>query len=282
MHSTLDHETTPARAREFAAARRHSLMVVALKWALPALSVAIVAGFATRAATSGILAPQELAAAVGLGSGKLVMDAPVMKGFDDANRPYDVTARTATQQVGTPEVVTLDKIDARVPVGTEGFADVAAIGGIYDTHKETLELNDRIQVRGLSGLDMDLTQASIDMKSGTMESRQPVEVRQGTSSINADTMKVKENGKRVVFDGRVRMVINRSGDAAVAKPAGTAGAAAKPHPVAHSVVVPFEAKQSGTRTTSWVLTEKTGPFATFEAPAAEPIEGLTGFRTLER
>ena len=296
--------------RRFAQARRHSALVTVLKWSLPALAVAIVLAFAIRTVTSGVFEEASLTGGIGLADGKLVMDAPVMKGFDKNNRPYDVVARKATQDLSSPKVVALDAIDARVPVGTNGFANVDAEHGIYDTANETLELSRRIEVRGLNGVDMDLTQASIDMKAGTMTSTEPVQVRQGKSSINAGTMLVKENGKRIVFGGgRVRMVIDQAAKSdrpesdpseseaqsvSAAAPVGTvredAALEVEPAPAAvpapravaqPNVEVPFVAPQSTARTETWILNEKPGPFAKFEKPQA-PIEGLTGFTTVER
>jgi lipopolysaccharide export system protein LptC len=49
--------------------------------------------------------------------------------------------------------------------------------------------------------------AVINMKSGDVTSAEPVKVRSKSATISADSVDVKDNGKIVVFQGRVQSVL---------------------------------------------------------------------------
>ena len=67
-----------------------------------------------------------------------------------------------------------------------------------------------ITVRGARGMDIDLVDAQIDLKAGTLVSTNPVEVRSKTATLQADEIRVENSGERIVFTNRVRMTIQSS------------------------------------------------------------------------
>ena len=95
-------------AQDFARAARHARLVAILKLALPALCVGIVVAFAVTAMTS--YTPNEVVPVkiADVRDGKLVMNEPKMAGFDKHNRPFDIRAFRAVQDVSEPDLITLD------------------------------------------------------------------------------------------------------------------------------------------------------------------------------
>ena len=205
--------TRPAGTRDanaFRKVRRHSALVAVLKRVLPLAAVAITGTFAYAAVTSDVFDEPSRAAGSELAEGRIVMEAPEMSGYDRRNRPFQVEAASATQKTDAPTVVSLAEIDARIPTSATAFADVDAGSGTYDSAAETLKLSDDIRVQGMQGMDMTLEEARFDMRAGTMKSDAPVSVRQSKSAIKADSVRVFESGKRILFKQRVRMVIHNS------------------------------------------------------------------------
>lgn len=198
-----------ARSAAFRRARRHSALVATLKRALPVAALAITGSFAYAAVTSDAFDAAPVTSA-DLSQGRIVMQAPELNGYDKRNRPFQLEAAEAVQETGKPTVVALADIDARIPTSAKAFADVDAGRGVYDTERETLRLRDDIRVKGMQGMDMKLEEARFDMRAGTMKSDEPVSVRSDKSAIKADSVRVFESGKRILFKQRVRMVIHNS------------------------------------------------------------------------
>lgn len=205
---------TRSRERAYAQARRHSLLVSFLKKAIPlgstvAIGVLVVVALAKPLASIGGLSIGD----IGLSGTKVTMSQPRLTGFQRDSRPYEVRATSATQDVRKPTIVELSELRARVTLDATGaIANLEAATGVFDTAKEQLELNKDVRVRTDTGYDATLRSAFIDFKAGTVTSREPVRVGLGTGVIEADTLEITDNGKSIVFVGRVRAVFQPPGD----------------------------------------------------------------------
>ncbi|MER2536639.1 MAG: LPS export ABC transporter periplasmic protein LptC [Rhizobiaceae bacterium] len=200
-----------ARAVAFGRAERHSRRVRRLKVILPFLAVGLAALFA------GIYlvnrpAPVEVASVEdqAFSEGKLVMSNPKLEGFTRDGRPYTMTAVRAVQETGMQGLISLEQIDARMPVDVGQWAQVRAKLGVYDRAANTLKLTDDIKVNTEDGMSAQLTSAFLDITSGRLTSSEPVDIRLRGAGITAEAMEMLDNGKRLVFDRRVRMNIDPS------------------------------------------------------------------------
>ncbi len=212
------------RTRHHGRARRHSQLVSFLKKMLPIAAIAIFALFILSGVYSFVPPGQLSMEGVAIENGKLVMEKPVMAGFDKQNRPYNVEAARALQNLKQPGVVELETIDADVPFDADTAANVTARTGVYNSEKESLVLTDNVEITGARGMDISLEDAHIDIKSGTLFSEKPVEVKSEQADITAESVRVENNGERIVFRNRVKMIIRRPiqrGDTPVAQ--GTSG-----------------------------------------------------------
>lgn len=202
--------TTAFRSnKDFRTAKHHSLFVSVLKKVFPASAVALVAFFFGSAIWSFVPDVDFSIAGIGLENGKLVMKEPKMAGFDKKDRPFDVRAVRAVQDLKKPNMVELITIKAQVPMDEDSFADVTARFGFYDTEKQSLVLREDVLISGARGMDVRLLQANIDMKTGSMTSNEPVSVSSKDTDLWADSVMVKDNGARIIFRNRVKMIIRR-------------------------------------------------------------------------
>ncbi|MCJ8309997.1 MAG: LPS export ABC transporter periplasmic protein LptC [Rhizobiaceae bacterium] len=214
QETTFDAGFAPAHANmrssdDFDRAHRHSKRVAVLKKALPATAATIIVVFFALAVTAHIPIANISVDEIGLKEGKLVMEKPKMAGFDKKSRPYDVRALQAIQDLAKPGKVLLNTIDAKLPMNANSFADIDAKSGIYDTESEKLFLNEDVNIRGARGMDISLQDANIDIKTGIMESDNPVNVQSKNTNISADSVRVEDGGERILFNNRVKMTIVR-------------------------------------------------------------------------
>jgi lipopolysaccharide export system protein LptC len=204
------------RRAAFAAARRHTRLVHLLRQAIPAGAILLVLALVVVPFLSplgGKLANVSISA-VGITGGKVRMETPRLSGYRKDNRPYQVTAENAFQEIRDPTQVELQTLTARIQMEREGWVTVNAKTGLFDTQKEKLRLVDNVKIRTENGHDIQMKTADIDFKSGTVVSKEPVRVGLGETTVDADTLDVRNNGELIVFEGRVKVVVRNA-------PAGT-------------------------------------------------------------
>lgn len=194
------------RTRAYAAAKRHSTRVRFLKFGIPA--GALVAGGLMVAATFYNPLGQFGNLTVGglsLNGTQITMENPRLTGFRKDARAYEVTAKTAQQDVRKPGLIDLKDMRARLTTDEAGsFARLVTNSGLFDSSKEKLELTDDVRITTSRGEEVMLKSASVDLKAGTVVSRQPVKIVTASGSIEAEGVQVSDNGRTVTFEGRGR------------------------------------------------------------------------------
>jgi lipopolysaccharide export system protein LptC len=218
----------------FAIAARHSRMVRVLRIAVPA---AVVLAMAAIVAVSTIFNPfQMLLPKLPLDVGnmvvsgtKITMEKPHMSGYTPDQRPYDVWAKTATQDVTDADHVALKTLRAKVLMEDQSTVILDALNGLFDTKEQQLDLHDNIFLQTSTGYEARMSQAFVDMGKGTVSSDEHVDVKLLNGTLTSDKLRITGSGDVVRFEGHVVMNLdnmNMSG-----QPADTEAAAAPaPHP----------------------------------------------------
>jgi lipopolysaccharide export system protein LptC len=214
-------EVTAIRdASVYRAARRHSALVRVLKIVLPVLILVGLGGFGITLYLSQKAADLGLSfGSIDLKSNSLVMEKPEVSGFHGLEQSYEVNAERAVQSLATPNVVTLEGIGARIGIATDDTATVRAGTGVYDTRAETLVLTDGIHLSTTTGYTAHLEAADVDLKNGSLQALNPVELTAPDGTIRGNELQVFDGGKRVVLRNGVSMTL---------LPGGGAGAEAEP------------------------------------------------------
>ena len=216
------------RSRAFARARRHSRWVRFYKVAIPlgavvgGLAIVVVAFFNPFRKIEGLTVGP-----VSVSGTQVTMELPRLTGFKNDNRPYEVTASAATQDVRKPNFIELKDLRARLITDDQGnVARLEAATGILDTQKEQMELRKDVRVKTDAGQDVALRSAFVDFKAGTVVSNEDVTVTLANGVIQASGLEVSDSGKVFHFKGRVRTVFDDPGvgPATQAAPKGSASA----------------------------------------------------------
>jgi lipopolysaccharide export system protein LptC len=204
------------RSRAFNKARRHSHWVRFAKIAIPLGALIGMGAVGFVAYYDPFRKIENLSfGSIGVSGSNVTMASPKLTGFKNDNRPYEVTASEATQDVRKPDLVQLKDLKARIVTDERGsVARLQAASGVLDTKKEQMRLQKDILVTTDAGYEVKLRSAFVQFKSGAVTSNEPVAVSFGNGTIEAEKLKVTDNGKILSFEGRVRSVFQPSSGSA--------------------------------------------------------------------
>jgi lipopolysaccharide export system protein LptC len=188
------------------AARRHSLLVRALRWLFPGIGFLILAGMIGTVVLFNVLGSFG-AANLMLTSEGLVMDHPELSGHD-GERSYKVTARRAIQRLSDPRIIDLETIKADIVLSEDQSAEIVALKGTYNNAAETLRLFDGIQIDWSEGYKVDLTEVAIDLSNGALSTSTPISIRSDQGHVLAGKLSYDQNKGLVRFTDGIKMTIN--------------------------------------------------------------------------
>jgi lipopolysaccharide export system protein LptC len=201
-------------ARAFAAARRHSRLVRALRAALllGAVGAVVILTALGLYRTFGSPLGRLSVGGVSIDGTKIVMDRPRLTGARPDGRSYVITAAKAVQDVKQPTQVELVDIDGNIDTADRDPLHLTAASGHYDTEREGLDLSGAVHLHN-NQYTVDLRSVHIDFKTGAYKTQEPVTVVTNTgSSITADSALVLDNGKEIEFAGHVKSIVRSSED----------------------------------------------------------------------
>lgn len=210
----LEAEEAEARTR-YAAAMRHSARVRLLRRTIPIGAVLLVGGILFWAFYEPfkVLPEGVSVGAITLNGTKVTMDMPKLSGFKKDNRPYQVTARWAEQDMKNPTVIDLREVKAEVVLQDKSKATVDALNGTYNSQTEMMRLWDDVHVRTQTGYDVRMKSAEIEFKLGNVRTDDPVSVKFTGGTIDAEKLEMFDNGQKIVFSGRVKTIMKMAMDA---------------------------------------------------------------------
>jgi lipopolysaccharide export system protein LptC len=193
----------------FAIAARHSRLVRILRIAVPAVVGLAMAGVVAISIFNPFRAlmkqlPVDMDNLVVSGS-KITMESPHMSGFTPDQRPYEVWAKTATQDLTDPDHVELKTLRAKVLQEDRSTVTLEARTGLFDTKAQLLDLRKDIFLQSSTGYEARLSQAMLDIGKGTVTSEEPVDVKLLNGTLTADRLRITEKGALVRFEGHVVM-----------------------------------------------------------------------------
>jgi lipopolysaccharide export system protein LptC len=224
------------RERVFRAAMRHSRMVRLFRGAIPVSLIAIMATIVAAAYVQPLRILSKLPVDAGrlvVSGNEITMESPHLGGFTRDGRPYDLTARAASQDRTNPAMLELKGITARVAMQDKTTVDITAATGTYDTKGDMMVLRTDVVVTSSAGYTARLHEAKVDIKANRIVSDQPVVVTMSTGTIKSNRLEVSDNGDVMRFDGDVDVdLVPQAAPAAPAGPAQPAASAASTGPTA--------------------------------------------------
>jgi lipopolysaccharide export system protein LptC len=195
-------------ARRYADAKRHSLIVRFLRFLIPFGSILALSGIIAiaifdpfRTISTGLAV-----ASFNLSGSQITMEQPHLRGFKQDMRPYEVNADKALQDLKNPTLLDLSDLKAKVGLADKKTALIEAIQGLYDSQAEKMTIDRPLNIKS-DAYDVRMQSAKVDFKAGTVFTDQTVRVIMSTGTIDADKMEVIDSGRKIVFSGRVKTLL---------------------------------------------------------------------------
>jgi lipopolysaccharide export system protein LptC len=212
----------------FAGAARHSRLVRVLRVAVPAtvvLAMAAIVGVSVFNPFRMLMPKLPLDSGNLVVSGtKITMESPHLAGYTPDQRPYELWAKTATQDITDPDHVELNTLRAKLLMEDQSTLLMDARTGIFDNKQQQLDLRKDIVLRTSTGYEARLSQAFVDMGKGTVTSDEHVDVKLTNGTLSSDRLRITDGGEVIRFEGHVVMYLEKLADA----PAGAPQAPAEP------------------------------------------------------
>jgi lipopolysaccharide export system protein LptC len=131
-------------------------------------------------------------------------------GTDSANRPYSVTADTASQAENAPEVVDLAFPKADITLQSGAWLALSAETGTFNRKNQVLNLHGAVSLYHDMGYELRTSSADILMKQGIASGNKPVSGHGPIGTVQSAGFQILDGGKRVIFTGKSRLVLYRS------------------------------------------------------------------------
>jgi lipopolysaccharide export system protein LptC len=194
----------------FAAAARHSRMVRLLRVAVPATvllamtGIVVVSVFNPFRINGLVKLPVDISNLVVSGT-KITMETPHLAGFSTDQRPYEVWAKAAIQDLADPDHVELRTLRAKVQMEDKSTVTLDARTGFFDSKQQMLDLRKDIFLQSSTGYEAKLSQAYVDINKGSVTSDEHVDVKLLNGTLTADRLRIINSGEIVRFEGNVVM-----------------------------------------------------------------------------
>ena len=159
---------------------------------------------------------------------KITMESPHMAGFSADQRPYEVWAKTATQDVTDPDHVELNALRAKMLSQDQSTITLTARDGSMNTKDQLLDLRHDIHLQTSTGYEAWLSQAAVDMAKGDVTSDQHVDVKLTNGTLSSDRLRITGSGEVIRFEGNVVMHLDNMNTAPSDTSAAPAAAEAAP------------------------------------------------------
>jgi lipopolysaccharide export system protein LptC len=206
----------------FAAAERHSRMVRILRIAVPAavvLSLLAIVGVSVFNPFRMLLPklPVDMGNLVVSGT-KITMESPHLAGFSTDQRPYELWAKAAIQDLTDPDHVELQTLRAKMLMEDRSTVTMDARTGFFDSKQQLLDLRKDIFLQSSTGYEARLSQAFVDINKGMVTSDEHVDVKLLNGTLTADKLRIYNSGEVVRFEGNVVMNLIMDNPPAQAEP----------------------------------------------------------------
>ena len=197
--------TPPNRTAAIKAAGRHTARVRFLKRA-------IVVGAVLGVSMIGIVVffnpfrhlPGSMSiAGVGVQGTKITMDSPKIAGVQQGGGPYEIKAKSGTQDITTPSVIELAGIDAKVGMADHSTTHILSKNGVYDSKADSMSLKGDVRISNSSGYVFNLQSALMDFKGGLFTSHERLRIDLKGGEVSADDMAISNNGHVIAFRGNI-------------------------------------------------------------------------------
>lgn len=127
-------------------------------------------------------------------------------GVDAKGRPFVVTSLTG-HEISANEILLQDP-EAVLSLDAEKKIKLKGTKGVYDKSSKILFISGSVHLNHTNGLNLMTSEAYINLNEGTAENNVPVEGYNERSTIKAQSFKISDQGKNILFQGQPELIIH--------------------------------------------------------------------------
>lgn len=196
--SSLTREGAAARAASRAVARAR--LAPMLSWVAILACVVLVAAFFLQAGLFASLTPKEQpTAAVVNNPDQITSYDSTVSGVDRNNQPFELKAKRGWRDKAKSELTHMETVLATFHKPSGEAYNVKSQTAQYDEKRKAFDLSGSVEIVQDGRFTARMEKARVMVEDKTMTSDVPVEVRFGDSTINANGLKMTDDGANIVF-----------------------------------------------------------------------------------
>lgn len=135
------------------------------------------------------------------------LEQPRLSGLDRTNRPYALAAERAIQRDRDDTVIDLQAPRIELTARNGRRIEVWSDTGQFDRTQSRLNFQGHVTARDDRGNTMVAERLRVDPRAGSMTSDRPISGDGPDGKVDADGLEVRSHGDRVIFTGRVRLLL---------------------------------------------------------------------------
>lgn len=129
------------------------------------------------------------------------------EGMSKSDRPFSVTALSATETDGNKDLVTLEEPQAEIELSDITWIAVTAEHGLFDRKLDRVDLEGKVTVYHDNGMTFSTEQAAMDLRTNSASGSAPVTGRDDRRELSAEGFEMLDDGATVLFKGRSHLKI---------------------------------------------------------------------------
>ena len=141
-------------------------------------------------------------------TGEVQLTGARYRGLTPSGRHYEITAALANESTDGSGRIDMDEPAALVTMQNGSIVNLRSDVGIFNKQTDVVKMSGSVVVvQPDRKLRLDTEELEANLKAGEMHSDVPVLVQDVDRRINADSMRVYDNGALIIFGGTTKMII---------------------------------------------------------------------------
>jgi lipopolysaccharide export system protein LptC len=197
------------RHLRFGDTRSHSRFVQRGRWILPVLAVTLLLLVGTWPEIKAMIDRLHFTVPrIDISEARnLRMVDPRYTGIDKDNRPYVLTASTASQVSQSDDIISLDVPRADMTTNTGNWVEVTGYTGTYQPQPQLLDLYGDVELYQDRGNEFHTDSARLDIASGTALGTDPVTGQGPFGHVTAEGFAMYQRGDVIDFTGKTNLTL---------------------------------------------------------------------------
>ena len=144
----------------------------------------------------------------GTETGEVQLSGARYRGLTRGGKPYEITAALANESSDGSGRVDMNQPTAVLTLRNGSIVNLKSAVGVFNKQTNIVTMSGAVVVTQPDRqLRLDTENLEANLKAGEMQSDVPVRVQDIDRRINADSMRVYDNGSLIIFGGKTKMII---------------------------------------------------------------------------